>query len=79
VADHVQKIQLVFLAQCADETANALAARRFHEWLVQSGEGAKLVERGRSRRGILEVVAQEQSDAPSAPPDLPRKPPPRRG
>jgi hypothetical protein len=61
VADHVQKIQMVFLAQCGDETAVALAVRRFREWLVQSGEEKRLIERAESRGRILETIAGEQS------------------
>jgi hypothetical protein len=59
-ADHVQKIQIVFLAQCSDETATALAVRRFREWLVQSGEEKRLVERAESRGRILGVIAGEK-------------------
>lgn len=58
-ADHVQKIQIVFLAQCGDDTAVALAVRRFREWLVQSGEESRVIERARARRRILQAIAQE--------------------
>jgi len=61
VADHVQKIQIIFLAQCGDETAVALAVRRFREWLVQSGEEPRLIERAESRGRILKAVADEQT------------------
>lgn len=60
-ADHVQKIQIIFLAQCSDETAVALAVRRFREWLVQSGEEKRLIERAQSRGRILQAIAGEQS------------------
>lgn len=60
-ADHVQKIQIVFLSQCSDETAVALAVRRFREWLVQSKEEKRIVERAQSRGRILRAVAGEQS------------------
>jgi len=56
----VQKIQIVFLAQCSDETAVALAVRRFREWLRQSGEEEKLMARAASRERILAAVAREQ-------------------
>jgi hypothetical protein len=59
-ADHVQKIQMVFLSQCSDETAVALAVRKFREWLVQSREESRVVERAGSRRRILNAVASEQ-------------------
>lgn len=59
-ADHVQKIQIIFLAQCGDETSVALSVRRFREWLVQSGEEERLIERAVSRGRILEAIASEQ-------------------
>lgn len=62
-ADHVQKIQMVFLAQCADETATAIAVRRFEEWLVQAAQGRRIAERASSRRRILATIAREQ-DSP---------------
>jgi hypothetical protein len=63
IADHVQKIQLVFLAQCSDETSTALAVRLFREWLIQSGEGLRIVERSRSRRRIILAIANEQPES----------------
>ena len=58
-ADHVQKIQLVLLAQCSDETAIELALRRFDEWLTQaSGEAQRLVARATARRRILKTLAE---------------------
>jgi hypothetical protein len=62
VADHVQKIQMIFLAQCADETTTSLAVRRFMEWLSLPGEGVGLLENAGSRRRILEAVAKEQAE-----------------
>lgn len=72
-ADHVQKIQIVFLAQCGDETATALAVRRFREWLVQSGEEPRLVERAESRSRILKAIAGEQVEMVKASRHKPRK------
>lgn len=60
VADHVQRIQLVLLAQCSDATSIELSLRRFDEWLRQSGEEARLLERGRARRRILAALAAVQ-------------------
>jgi len=54
-ADHVQKIQIVFLAQCSDETAVALAVRRFREWLRQSGEEEKLMAQAASRLSLIHI------------------------
>lgn len=65
--DHVQKIQLVFLAKCSDATATGLVVRRFLEWLDQSGEGKRIAQRAESRQRILAAVAAEQaSRAPVA-------------
>ena len=61
-ADHVQKIQLVFLAKCSDPTATGMAVRRFSEWLVQSGEGQRIAARAHSRARILRAIAAEQTD-----------------
>jgi hypothetical protein len=72
-ADHVQKIQIVFLAQCGDETATALAVRRFREWLVQSGEEPRLVERAASRGRILKAIAGEQAEMITGSMQKPRK------
>lgn len=51
---------MVFWAQCGDETAVALAVRRFREWLMQSGEEMRIIERAESRGRILKAVAGEQ-------------------
>jgi hypothetical protein len=67
-ADHVQKIQVALLARCSDENATAVAVRRFTEWLMRSGEGQGVIERARSRRRILSVVAGEQSTSAQAAP-----------
>jgi hypothetical protein len=66
VADHVQKTQLVLLAQCSDITAIALALRRFAEWLSQSREEARVVARAQSRQRILAVLSEEQTNTPKA-------------
>ena len=51
-ADHVQKIQLVLLAKCSDETATGLVCRRFTDWLAQSGEGRATLHAHFSRKRI---------------------------
>lgn len=60
VADHVQQIQMVFLAQCADEGAVALAVRQLREWLRLPGPGVRLLARATSRRAILDAIGAEQ-------------------
>lgn len=60
LSDHVQKIQLVFVANCRDETATRHGVQRFFEWLRGSGERERLVKRAGARRRIVETIAQEQ-------------------
>jgi len=61
VADNVQKMQFVFLANCRDPVQTRLAAQRFWEWLEQAGEGQLLVARAMARSRIVKAVAIEQS------------------
>ncbi|MGQ0801351.1 MAG: hypothetical protein ACT4NL_14735 [Pseudomarimonas sp.] len=55
-ADHVQQIQIFFLAQCADAGAVAIALRRLNEWLAQFGEIQRVVARAKGRQQILRAV-----------------------
>lgn len=59
VADDVQKIQFALLSNCRDETTTRNALDRFVEWLDASGETNDLIGRARSRKRIVEVVADE--------------------
>jgi len=61
VADDVQKIQMVFLANCRDETTTRAQVQRFLQWLAEEGEDKRLVARARSRRRIADLIAREQS------------------
>lgn len=61
VADDVQKIQLVFLANCRDETATRQALRRLFDWLEQSGEESRLSERALARKRLVKAIAKEQA------------------
>jgi hypothetical protein len=56
VADKVQKIQMVFLANCRDATTTRHALTRLVEWLDSTGEEANLVSRARGRRRIVDAV-----------------------
>ncbi|HEX4707686.1 MAG TPA: hypothetical protein VH229_08130 [Candidatus Udaeobacter sp.] len=49
VADEVQKIQIVFLANCRDETTTNLAIPGFFEWLAQVQEEMRLSARAAAR------------------------------
>jgi len=57
-ADHVQQIQLFFLAQCMDESAIGVAVRRLNQWLAETGEIERVVARARGRRRILTAVVE---------------------
>jgi hypothetical protein len=59
VADNTQKIQLVFLANCRDESSTRYSAQRFFDWLLQSGETAYLAERACGRAAIVRAIAAQ--------------------
>lgn len=61
VVDDVQKIQLVFVANCRDETATRHGVQRFFDWLRGTGERDRLVTRAGARRRIVEAIAQERA------------------
>lgn len=63
VADHVQQIQLIFLAQCGDEGSIALAMRRLEEWLSQTAQIEQVVDRASGRRKILLAIREVASAA----------------
>lgn len=59
VADDIQKVQFVLLANCRDESLTRIALQRFTQWLSQSGEGARVVNRGHARSRIVGAIAAE--------------------
>lgn len=63
LADDVQKVQFVFLANCRDSVQTRLATQRFFEWLDQAGEGERMASRANARSRIVAAVAKEQSTA----------------
>jgi hypothetical protein len=64
-ADDVQKIQLLLLASCRDETSTRIAVQRAFDWLDASGEAAQLVERASGRARIVRAIAKENEDRPA--------------
>jgi hypothetical protein len=56
-ADHALKIQMVFLANCKDETSMAVAVRWFQEWLGRTGQAARVRQRADARSRILRAIA----------------------
>jgi hypothetical protein len=65
VADDVQKIQMVFIANCRDETTTRHHVQRFLQWLDEQGEDRLLAQRARSRRRIADLIAREHADTSS--------------
>lgn len=61
LADDVQKMQFVFLANCRDSVQTRLASQRFFEWLDQAGESTLMADRARARARISTAIAKEQS------------------
>ncbi len=59
VADNVQKIQMVFIANCRDETTTRRGTQRFIHWLLEEGEDKNLAARAVSRRKISNLIANE--------------------
>lgn len=59
VADRVQCIQMVFIANCRDETTTRTRTQMFLTWLLEQGEEALLVRRAISRRKICGAIASE--------------------
>jgi hypothetical protein len=61
VADNVQKMQFVFLANCRDAIQTRLGVQRFLEWLEQAGESQLLLDRAKARARIIKAIAIEQA------------------
>ncbi|MEZ4479954.1 MAG: hypothetical protein R3B97_02220 [Dehalococcoidia bacterium] len=59
VADNVQRVQFVFIANCRDETTTRHGVQRFFEWLAQSGEETLVARRAQARARIVTAIAQE--------------------
>jgi hypothetical protein len=59
VADKVQKIQIVLMANCSDEANTRQRLQRFFEWLRQTGEAKLLAQRAAARARIVKSIALE--------------------
>jgi hypothetical protein len=62
----VQKIQLVFLAHCRDESATRHAVQRFFEWLAQSEESEHFARRAKDRSSIARTIAKTAETSSAA-------------
>jgi uncharacterized protein DUF4062 len=59
VADQASFVQAFFLINCRDDTTTRLAMQSLFEWIEQSGETNKVIQRAKSRAAILQTVAAE--------------------
>jgi hypothetical protein len=67
VADDIQKIQMIFIGNCRDESSTRHGVQRMFEWLLQTGEGDRLAARAASRARIVEVIHTEKAVATALP------------
>ena len=59
VADGIQKVQLLFIANCRDESLRPHGSQRVFEWLEQTGEDTRLMERASARHALVRAIANE--------------------
>ncbi|MCI0434926.1 MAG: hypothetical protein L0271_14990 [Gemmatimonadetes bacterium] len=59
VADGVHKTQLVFVRDCRDEGTMRNGIQRFLEWVDETAEDDRIVDRARSRARIVRAIAKE--------------------
>jgi hypothetical protein len=62
VSDPLQKIQMIFLANCRDPTTTSHALTRLVEWLDSTGEAANLARRAIGRRKIVRAILDLKGD-----------------
>ncbi|MHB9074689.1 MAG: hypothetical protein ACYC6G_14330 [Desulfobaccales bacterium] len=59
VADKVNKIQMIFLANCRDDTSTRFNVQRFLDWIIETGENEFIRKRCISRRKIVNLIQKE--------------------
>ena len=59
VADNIQKIQMIFLSNCADTSSINSNFQQMYTWLDQTNEVESLMERAESRKKIISAIAKE--------------------
>ncbi|MEJ6006258.1 hypothetical protein WG899_11910 [Paucibacter sp. AS339] len=64
VADPVQRIQLVLLANCRDDSSTRYAVQRFFDWLDRSGQRELLLQHAQARARIVRSIQAETASAP---------------
>jgi hypothetical protein len=57
VADQIQKIQIVLIANCQDQATTRIGVQKVFEWLKKSGEDSLLVKRAVARAAIVKAIA----------------------
>jgi len=62
VADDIQKIQLMYLANCRDETTLRYQLQRAFDWLELADERSRFLERAAARARIVQAIAKENGD-----------------
>lgn len=62
VSDPVQKVQMIFLANCRDPTTTRNALTRLVEWLGTTGEAANLARRALARARIVRTIQELDGD-----------------
>jgi hypothetical protein len=65
VADDVQKIQMILIANCRDETTTRHGVQRLFDWLEQTGEADRLARRAQSRTNIIKAISAERATKPT--------------
>ena len=56
--EHIQKIQLVLISNCRDDTSTRNGVQRFFTWLEQSGESDDMLKRAIYRTKIIKTIAE---------------------
>jgi len=62
VADNIQKIQMVFIQNCSDSHSIRHGFQDFFEWLSRTSEEKNLIQRAKSRKNIINAIAQENKN-----------------
>lgn len=60
IADPVQSIQIVLIAQCRDDTSTRIGVQRFLEWLDASKQSEELVKLAAKRKSVVKVLAGQR-------------------
>ena len=63
IADKIQNIQMVFLANCRDSASIRHNVQKFIDWLQESGEAGDFFCRAEKRKEILDVINKQQRES----------------